>query len=241
MEKEKKNSWIKNLCIVGLGIIIILLLFKQCDSNKELKDFQNLQVALNDTITHWKDKDGLNHSRISVLTGVGIKDFLKIESQQKDIKELQQLVSTYKRELKRGGSATIINTVTKYDTIIKIKPGDTIFKSGVCDFSDSTINDYISAHFKLVKDSLVFNLSIRDAYSIIIGSDKDGLFKKRKPFVEVTNKNPYSEVKTLRTYDVPGSKPKRFGIGPSVGVGINQLLQPSVYVGFGLNINLIRF
>ena len=54
------------------------------------------------------------------------------------------------------------------------------------------------------------------------------------------NENPYSETKSLRTYQVI-KKDKKFSVGPFIGYGIgtNFIFQPSI--GVSVQYNIIRF
>jgi len=84
------------------------------------------------------------------------------------------------------------------------------------------------------------NLKVKNRYDIVIGFEKTKMFKPKKPYVIVTNHNPYSMTKDLRTYQVKGYEPKRFGIGLNAGYGIGLDLKPQPYIGVGLNFNIIE-
>ena len=88
-------------------------------------------------------------------------------------------------------------------------------------------------------DSTKLDLKIKNEYSIIIGEEKDG-FLKKKSFVEIINKNPYSMTESLRTYEV-SQKKKKFSIGPYIGYGIGVNFIPQATVGIGLTYSLFKF
>lgn len=238
---KKIRNWIKNLLLLVPTVILIFMVWKGCEDKKTLSDYEAAELAMNDTIQKWKDENSRNVAKISVINTLNKKQFLAIESNNKEIKELQALVEDYKKQLREGGSATIIRTETIFDTVIDWRDKFIHDTLNICNFSDTISNDWIWNSLALTNGILEYDLKVIDKYSIVIGEEKQGWFKKRKPFVEVTSENPYSEVKTLRTYQVPGSEPKRFGVGPQVGVGINQFLQPSIYLGLGISWNPIRF
>jgi len=59
----------------------------------------------------------------------------------------------------------------------------------------------------------------------------------------VTNLNPNTSTKEIISYTTQIPKPKRFSVGPVVGVGVNTInpTKPSVFVGVGVTYSLIRF
>lgn len=197
----------KNILIVLLCILTVVFFISSEYTYYKLKENTELNSALNDTIKIWKDKDGLNHAKISVLQTKSSQDFIDLQSKDKTIQELQAIVKENKKRLGKKGSVTIIKGDTKYDTVYKTKDSIRIVL-GDKTISDSIHNDWITSTFGFTSDSTFFTLQVRNDYSIIIGEDPQGLFKKKKPFAEVVSHNPYSEIDTLRTYQVEDNRPK---------------------------------
>lgn len=199
---------------------------------------ENLIEALNDTIETWRDKDSLSHSKIQIIETNSANSFLELESKDQQIIELQNEVKKYKSWLSNQGSVTIFKNITKFDTVYKTS----IIPS---EFNDSTFlaeisNEWIQTKFGYKNDSTFYNLMVYNKYSVVLGEDKEGLFKKSKSFVEITNHNPYSETTSLRTYQVTQKK-KHFSIGPQLGLGITSDVQFNFYVGVGIQYSLIKF
>lgn len=195
----KKRYWI--LSFIILFIFSGFLVLKIQDLNRERKESLNLINALGDTIKIWKDKDGLNRSKISVLESYRTQDFLTLQTKDKQILELQKRVKEYKDKLKEGSSVTIIKGETVYDTIYETK--DSIREIlGEISIIDTIDNEWITSIFGFNKDSTLYSLKVRNDYTIVIGEEKQGFLKPRKPFAEVINENPYSVTDTLRTYRV---------------------------------------
>ena len=245
MNKERvKVEWF----VISILLIVLILSIRKCSNYKyESKEQANLVSSLNDTIKTWKDKNNLSHSKIEVIETINPNDFIKLKSKDEDIQKLQQLVSNYKSKLKKQGSATIFETTieiedkvpTKVDSIVYPKDG-LIVKKPVYN-SSFNLGGWVVGTTKATEDSTQVSLKVKNEYSVIIGEESQGWFKPRKPFVEVINKNPYSETDKLRTYQVQTPAVKRFGIGPFVGYGIGSNFSAGVFVGVGLQYNLIRF
>lgn len=195
----KKRYWI--LSFIILFIFSGFLVLKIQDLNRERKESLNLINALGDTIKIWKDKDGLNRSKISVLESYRTQDFLTLQTKDRQILELQKRVKEYKDKLKEGSSVTIIKGETVYDTIYETK--DSIREIlGEISIIDTVDNKWITSVFGFNKDSTIYSLKVRNNYTVVIGEEKQGFLKPRKPFAEVINENPYSVTDTLRTYRV---------------------------------------
>ena len=82
-------------------------------------------------------------------------------------------------------------------------------------------------------------MKVKNEYSLVVGLEPQGFLGLgvAKPFGEVTNKNPYSTVKTLKTYNVTYPKPKRFGVGPYIGIDVTGKASG----GLSVNYDLIQF
>jgi len=93
------------------------------------------------------------------------------------------------------------------------------------------------------KDSTQLTLKYREEVDLLIGEEKTGFLGlgKSKPFARITFKNPYSEVKDMKVYQTSLPKQKRFGIGPTISYGVGSGFEPQVFIGIGVNWNLIRF
>ena len=233
------------LVLTLLTILSLLGLRHQWSKRLEI---QNSYNASQDTIKFYKNKDGENVARITVLSFERVQDFIRMRTKDDTIRQLQDLVAKYKKQLNNGGSATIIQTVTNYDTTyVSNIHLDTIYFP-TATLLDSVRNRWISSRFGFVNGNTTFSISIDNAYSVVIGEENRGLFKKSKAFVEVTNHNPYTKTKVLRTYQVSEKKQTHWGIGPNFSVsaipvliGGNVSLQFLPTVGIGIQYNFIKF
>jgi hypothetical protein len=239
-----------------IGYIVLLIVFLLClnQCNKYKVDYyqsESILSAIEDTLKTYRGKDNLNRSKISVLETDNVKSFLDLKSKDREIIALQEIVNKYKKQLnKPGSSATrFISTTTIKDTVGTVNQSLTPI---------SNLNDSIFIHYNLsLKDDngvewvygsaiadnkyLLLDQKIVNEYSVIIGNESQGWFKRPKSFVEVLNHNPFSETTSLRTYRVTQNSIKRFGVGPGVYYGIGSNFQPQVFIGIGIQYNFIRF
>lgn len=238
----------KNLLIIILLVVIGILFYMWNNSRAEAREQSNLVESLNADLQTWKDKDSLNHARIQIIETQRTKDFLAIQTNDSLVKELQSTVNDFKKYLKKQGSVTIVKTTTDVSTKAETEviPKDTVkiadIKYVYPEYRNKfNLNGWVTGNTIADKDTTLVNLKIKNDYSVIIGQENQGLFKKKKPFVEVINKNPYIETEALRTYEVSMPRPKRFGIGPMIGVGLGADGNIQGVIGVGIQYNLIKF
>ena len=239
-ELKEFNSTVKKMKVafsIILGIILLAFITYKCSNDSNQSKME--QTILNDNQKTFRDKDSLSHTTNNVIEGKA-KDFIDLEVKDKEIIALQELVKKYKKQLANKGNATNFTSETKYDTIYETKiKRDTIILSKNT-IMDSIHNKWINTTFGFDKGNTVFTLKLKNEYSVIIGEESQGWFKKKKPFVEVINLNPYSETTKLKTYQVETKPIKKIGIGPGVYYGIGNNFQPQVFIGIGIQYNFIR-
>ena len=237
-------KWIRVVFIAILMVIIAILYFTNISYQKEAKENANLVISLNDTLKTWKDKDSLSHAKIQIIETERTKDFLSLQSKDEEIIKLQKTVKQYEKQIKNQGSVTNFASETKIITKDSLVTDSVC---GKCSFYFSNSNPWYSVDASIYPTetpnqvSLSLDLKVKNEYSVIVGEEKQGLFKKPKPFVEVLNHNPYSETESLKTYQVSNNvRVKRFGIGPNISAGLDGK-GFSWFIGIGLQYNLIRF
>ncbi len=221
MRNKNIFSWLVLIFI----IIIIIFCVKACNNNIR-KENSKLIESLNDSISYYKDVEGVLHSKISVIED---DYFLKLKLKDKEIVELQSLVKKYKNVK----SATIIKTETKIvEKIVNKTILDTISNTPIYE-SSFNLKDYIWGDIVAKKDTTDIKINIKNDFNIVT-------YKERgKLVLDVSDKNPYSVTKVQRSYiNLP--KQKRFGLGVNAGYGISKSgLSP--YIGLGVNYNILNF
>lgn len=242
---KKIILWIAAAFLILLTVLSLSLLTRERSIRANL---YNLYNNSQDTIKFWKNRDGENVARIFVLSTERLQDFITMRTKDDTIARLQSLVKEYKKQLQNQGSATIIQTITKYDTTyVTNNLLDTIYFP-TSTILDSISNRWISSKFGFIRGNTVFSLSVDNLYSVVIGEESGGLFRKKKPFVEITNHNPYTKTGMLRTYQVTQTRHSKWGIGPNVSFSTVPYYKNGVFgfqftptIGIGFQYNLINF
>lgn len=233
-----KTDKAKSILILLLLVIIVILGGVMVGWRNTISEKEGLLSSMNAELITWKDKDSLNHAKIETIQTENTKAFLALTTQDSTIKELQNVVHDFRKYLKNRGSVTNVTNVTEVHnhagTIVTTDSANNPVYTSNHNLDGWVVGEVVASY-----DSTKLNLKVKNEYSIIIGEEKDG-FMKKKPFVEVINKNPYSMTKTVRTYEV-SQKVKKFHIGPYVGVGVGNTLVPQVNIGVGLTYSLFRF
>lgn len=237
----------QNFIIGALLFILALLLMQKCSDYSKAKEANGLVSALNDTVKIWKDKDSASHAIIEIIETYKIRQFKYLQNKDAQINELQQLVIKYEDRIKNNGSVTTFKDkiiikdkfITKVDTIIVYN--DNYLVKELQFKSDFDMKGWVVGNIVANKDSTSLNLKIKNEYVVVLGYEKQGLFKPKKPYAEVINKNPYSELTQLRSYQVKIKPPSALGLGVVAGYGISNNLTPSFFLGMGIQYSLIKF
>ena len=250
-EQKEFNLALKKMKI-SFSVIILLLLISFITYKCNNDNSKLTKTIVNDNQVTFKDKDSLNHTKNNVIEG-NTKEFIDLQVKDKEINELQELVKKYKKQLYNKGNATNFTSETKVNNSFSIKKdtvetkiinNDTIkLHKYIYDINlkDNKGVEWITGNAVATKDSLHLQQKIINKYSVIIGEESQGWFKPKKPFVEVINLNPFSETTKVKTYQVETKPVKKIGIGPGIYYGIRNSFQSQVFIGVGVQYNLIRF
>jgi hypothetical protein len=214
------------------------------DEANKIEHYENVVEKSRAELKKFKDREGIIHNKIVAITSDNVNSLLELDSKNEEIIKLKKLVEKHKSEIKKGGSATVIVDETNIDKSFPVfeKVIDSIFPTYKYNISlRKNKVEWVTGEVIADKDSVYIKQSIINEYAVIMGSEYQGLFKKRLKYVDVYNKNPYSDLKIVRTLDISNDKPKKFGIGINASYGIGRDFMPTPYVGFGVSYNLIRF
>ena len=179
MRNKNIFSWL----VLIFAIIVIIFCVKACN-NSIRKENSKLIESLNDSISYYRDVEGILHSKISIIED---DYFLKLKLKDKEIVELQDLVKKYKNVK----SATIIKTETKIvEKIVNKTVLDTISNTPIYE-SSFNLKDYIWGDIVAKKDTTDIKINIKNDFNIVT-------YKERgKLVLDVSDKNPYSVTKEV--------------------------------------------
>jgi hypothetical protein len=237
--KDRTTGWmaiIFGLIAIALGVYCLRLI-------NERKFQQSISENFDKELQIWRDDSGRQVAKIEFLEFNSLKTLREFETTNTELIELKKIVEQYRKKLKKGGSVTLVKGKTVIETVIKEVQGsrDSIYPVYT---GDVNLGKWIYGNVVANKDSITLGLTVVNEYDVIFGRDKTGFLGlgKSKPFVQVTNYNPYSEINTIKTFNVERNKPRRFGLGVTAGYGITlDNLSPVPFVGAGLNYTFIRF
>lgn len=233
-----KYYLIKNLDLIGVSVFFIFILYFNSDLKSKVDDLTLQNSVLSYQMISYRNSDSLHVAKIAVISSEKTKQFLKIQSKDSMILQLQQIIKKNKKTLTQPGSSTsLIDSQTSIKgvipTTIEVKKTPVEKGEDFPEYTSSIVNSWIDLAISAKPDSTSFDLKVRNKYSVIIGQDKNG------SFAEVTNYNPYTETVDMRTYSVLMPKKKKLSLGLHAGYGIVGLgFGP--YMGIGLNYDLIN-
>lgn len=226
--------------IYAIGVLIVLIIciffIQRCQYKKESDKLVSDIVNYKTEAKHYTDMFGeiiATNSAIQVQTQTQIKSILATNDTMKAwIKKF--------KEIKFGG-------IIKETTIIKevAVPFDKIIPCDFKPFPAIKLDKHYRFYSTIANTGLTIDsLFIPNTASIIVGEKKVGFLKLgRQLSIEVKNSNPFVHVSDLSAFTYK-PKPKRFGLGFSVGYGIGvhqNTVYTSPFIGASLNYNLITF
>jgi hypothetical protein len=233
-----------------LMVIVIILSLSTCNEYNKAKESSNLLYSLTDSLETFRNKDSQHVAKISILETSSVKDFLALQSKDSVIQKLQATVKHNKSKLGKDGSVTVISGTTQVDgatttTVTdgtSVTKGDTVYLYPKYDFTINQFGKWVTGNGSSTKDSTRLNIKVDNDYTVLLGYEKrkvpGKLLPKTVPYVEVTNENPYTETKSMRSYKVSAPKQKNFGV--MVGVGYGGYFDPSrLRVGHGIQGSVI--
>lgn len=193
---------------------LIVIQYSTCNDYKnQSQELESLMASMQDTIKTFKNKDGEQVSQIALLQGS--KDNLLLALGKSDAR-LSKLI---KDGVKSG---TSFAQTTKIDTVMILKT-DTV--NGVIERNSSISDKWMTIEIKERDDSLRTKVEMKDEVTVSFKEVSQGLFKKKKSVVEVTNANPYVKINGLRSFEIPQKKSNlKFWFGVGIGAGAGYLL-----------------
>ena len=237
---DKIIVWALLACIVT----IIILSITTCNSSQRAGIAENNLLALNDTVTYYKDREGRTVAQKRVLE-VNNKVLMQLNSDKDSMLGiLQKLVKENKNTTSasvisittgdKGSGVTVVRDTIVYDSIKMVYEYPTYYYS----FG----GEYLTGDIEMSEDTTKWDIKFNNYVTVSHEYKKNGLFKPKYPVVKVTSLNPYSSVTDIASYTVPAKKDFRIGIGPMIGYGISiPDFKPQGFIGVGVTYSVIKF
>jgi hypothetical protein len=202
------NKIIRNRNEAYIAIVILIcaiccLSYCNHKSNKKANNLNTLYVSVQDTLKTTLNSKGELESKIEVITTENVNAFIKLKTNDKVIKTLQDQVKYYKNKLSNGSSVTVATTTTHIDTIFVNDINDVVFTCDTPTYTtklDDKFDGWITGKVIQSYDTCKINMDIKNDFSIVIGKEKG------KTIAILTDKNPYTKINNLRIYQVNKDK-----------------------------------
>jgi len=228
-----------------IALVVILFLLITCDGQRKLQKSNSqlkLYKVLEDTLVHFKDKNGNLSSKIQILEADNFKQILELKSSKRTLELIQNELKQYKG---KATNSVAFSSQTKFDTIIKTEIKyvyDTLFQDGdtilipLKKYAVHHNDRWINVNFDSDSSNTSISLKVNNEYSVSLVKNK----KKYEAIVK--NYNPYSSITEVTATSLVGvPKKKRFGIGLQFGYGINSSFKIQPYLGVGMSCNVVQF
>jgi hypothetical protein len=189
---------IKNILIAIMAIVIVMMKFQSCNLEKKNNEAVLSLLQLTQEKGELEKKVDEQGREISVAQNIILQKTNEIESQLKEIDELQTL--TTKVQIR---NRTVYNKieVPLHDTLF-IMRYDTI-EAKSFEFNDG----WLVMKGAIADSVLTFDsLSVVNKFNIEIGERKQGWFKKKEQVVYVRNANPHTKTDELYSYTLEDNK-----------------------------------
>ena len=198
----------------SIAFALVIISYNTCNNYKNNYDEQsNLIASMQDSVKYFKNKQGEFVAQIANLQG-SKENLLRVIGDQD--KQLARLIKSNAR------AGAVFAQTTKIDTVL-ITKRDTV--NGIIERNSSISDKWMTIEVKEKDDSLRAKVEMRDELSVSFKNVGQGLFKKKKSVVEVTNANPYVKIEGLRSFEIPQKKSNlKFWVGVGIGAGAGYLL-----------------
>lgn len=214
-KKHKSYNWLLGVSWLVTFVILILPFVCHPPDVGGVND-----LAWKDSLRIERNKNGEEVAK-NILILADRDAFKKMYfAKDSDYQRLQKMVD------KNTLSATLIKNTTSFTGTTKTEikwdtvevEGEKIYPTYITSFKNKWISDTIIAN----KDSTELRLKVYNEYEIIQNWERPKWYKQKQPMIEVTNKNPYTETTTLKSFAVATPPKKRalfFVLGALAGAG----------------------
>ena len=217
------------IILIIVGIFLVREFNRVIDNRTNIINNQNIILA--DTIEYYIDNDSNRVAKIRVLETTSVKQLNEITTNNKSIKELQKLVSSYKGINKKLTSAIIFkNTIiaSYTDSIQNLITGSQVVSNDSNSYVYPTysreidmFNGWITGNIELGYSITNFSINTNSRYDITMGQERHGIFSKYQTYAIIVNHNPYETTKDAKVYSKLKTD-RRWGLVTSIGYGVSN-------------------
>jgi len=208
------KDYLHRTIILALLIVCVILFNRSCEAQKNYERVASALTIADLSNQKFKSKINKQGEEIAVQNQLILSKDEALESNLLEIEEL--------KKYKNIKSKTTFETITKTDTVF------VPYVENITDTLIMPIPDGFLRHFQYQEEDNwysfsgtvsnfgveMYQMDIKNKYSILIADKKLGLFKKSRPEILLTNENPYTSTISMNNvqvkYDIPFYKKEWF-------------------------------
>ena len=185
-QKFLKRDNIKFIIMFVVGLTLAYLTREVQVSHRNIDMYAQLNESLTDSLQHTKDALGRSVYRISTLEVLNEKAFKDLNIKDSTIQKLQKMVDQYSKQATLIQNQTYVYGTGKYSQFLKKR------------FYHFDFDGWVKADLKLMpdKDDMTLGVEVINELMVIHKVDPEN----GKMYVEVSDSNPYTKTKSLRSY-----------------------------------------
>jgi hypothetical protein len=219
-----------------IAIIVLLAMMRKMSAHND--SYASAIAAAQSETEHFRNKAG---EEIARRKAAEVDSKTLMEFYNEELSTIKKKMDIDQKNIRSFISAELqskFKGTGRVDTVYSIVVGgDTInSKEPVLAVSDSTewinIKGFVSA-----SKGFVYEIDTYDSIMFVGNLRKEKWYKSKQLFVDGHNANPNSHISGLKSVQVKDFKDKRFGVGPSVQIGLDG----KVMVGVSVQYSLIKF
>lgn len=226
---------VKDFAIIGLAVAVVVLLSLNRCNYRKATFYQQATEAMADSLHTQRNQQGQHIATIKALEADNSRQLLKLETQDREIVKLQELI---KKAPARTVSATVATTETNAQgqtptkvSYTTLEPKRPLLKPENWPVYSTTITGpWINGSIRATHDSITYALQFVNDFEITHRRSPWNPFKRPAITVTVLSKNPYTSTTSLRSAIVRSGQ-KRYGLSIYAGYGMTATLTGQLFHG----------
>lgn len=237
LKQELKEALTFAMLISALVLIVIFSIMRMED-NKRIQSLQQANGALNAQLNTYKTTNGhlVTEKQAAELRVKELKEAMPrladeiTKSFDIKLKNLRAYMQSSFQAQGSGQAKIIRDTLHVRDSIQNPYGFSVISQDGYLDHTVDINSQFDTPYHYTYSDT------IKQAFTM-----KGKWYQKKHLYGQATLSNPNAIVTNTDAVLINEYKDKRFGIGPYIGWGLNNKLQPQTTVGISFHYSLIKF
>jgi hypothetical protein len=210
---EKFKVWLQSYGYAAIAVVLItgyIIFNSQKNSLKHETELNLAYSNLSDTLMKIRNHLGQEVTKSTIIKTESEKAFLSLKSKDIEIIKLQALIESEKSKGRKVDAALVLSTLTAYklkDPLLNTvsydstapHPRDTVTMWPIYTHQLKDSSQWITGTIKLGRSSFYGELEFKNEYTVSIGDERRGWFK-RQPYAEIVNLNPHTTTTSLKVF-----------------------------------------